>query len=142
MVIADIERRTPSLLGSPGVRTNRTSSNKALERRPSRRSAVRKPTIRPVKTPWEMYEDSCRRLGYEPETVRKAAVRNRMVVKPDGSQWHPHTLEKITAFLESEGESKLSVSLRRVVAVKVKQGSTCAAEMQSAISCLDKRLNQ
>lgn len=49
-----------------------------------------------------------------------------MVVKQDGSEWHPRTLDAIEAYIDSGGSVQLAKSVRHVVMQKKREGFAVA----------------
>lgn len=98
--------------------------------RPAKKSSPRARRVK-KKYPIEEYRDSCLANGYDPEQHETEKSKRRMVVKEDGSEWHPRTLQVVEEFLESEGRSKLPASMKKVVKSKV-QGTPTIAGSQVA----------
>lgn len=72
-----------------------------------------------IASPDEQYKASCKLKGYDPD-VLDTKQRRRMVVKSDGSEWHPHTVDLIDRYLESKGAFNLPESIKTVVENKMK----------------------
>lgn len=57
----------------------------------------------------------------------------------DGSAWLPPTLERIRAFIRSQGERHLARSIRAVVASHAQRGSQVALKYENAILKIDRK---
>ncbi|TIA05777.1 hypothetical protein D6C81_10299 [Aureobasidium pullulans] len=67
---------------------------------------------------------------------RKRSHRN-MICMSDGSEWLPPTLERVQAYIASQGSRRLARSARRVVEQKVRSGSKVAREYERDILKVD-----
>jgi hypothetical protein len=56
-----------------------------------------------------------------------------MTKMSDGSDWMMPTLERVQAYITSQGERRLAQSTRKVVAVRAENGSTVAVKYEKAI---------
>ena len=57
----------------------------------------------------------------------------------DGSRWLPPTLERVQAYISSQGERRLARSTRAVVAAHADRGSRVALKYENAILKVDLR---
>jgi hypothetical protein len=56
-----------------------------------------------------------------------------MTKMSDGSDWMMPTLERVQAYITSQGERRLAQSTRKVVAARAENGSTVALKYEKAI---------
>ncbi|KAH0370260.1 hypothetical protein KCU65_g2647, partial [Aureobasidium melanogenum] len=72
----------------------------------------------------------------------KVQKRRRMIEMSDGSSWLPPTLERIQAYITSQGERRLPRSVRGVVASHARRGSRVGLKYESAILKVDRKLGR
>ncbi|KEQ90453.1 hypothetical protein AUEXF2481DRAFT_570443 [Aureobasidium subglaciale EXF-2481] len=70
----------------------------------------------------------------------KPRTHKNMIRMFDGSEWLPPTLERVQAYISTQGQRRLARSARAVVTQKVGQGSKAAAGYESAILKIDFRV--
>lgn len=63
-----------------------------------------------------------------------------MITMSDGSEWLPPTLERIQAYISSQGTRTLCRSIRRLVVGKAKQGSKVALRYENDIMRVDLKI--
>jgi hypothetical protein len=60
-----------------------------------------------------------------------------MIKMSDGTEWVPPTLERVQAYLSSQGERRLAQSARLVVAKHAENGSRVGVKYEKAIRKVD-----
>jgi hypothetical protein len=60
-----------------------------------------------------------------------------MIKMSDGTEWVPPTLERVQAYISSQGERRLARSARLVVATHAERGSRVARRYENAIRKVD-----
>ena len=60
----------------------------------------------------------------------------------DGSEWLPPTLERVQAYIASQGSRRLARSSRRVVEQKARRGSKVAREYERDILKVDLKVSK
>ncbi|CAD0095740.1 unnamed protein product, partial [Aureobasidium vineae] len=77
-----------------------------------------------------------------PYKMMKVKKHRAMIEMSDGSAWIPPTLERIQAYISSQGERRLapSHSARLVVASHTEHGSTIAMKYERAIAKVDRKV--
>ena len=64
-------------------------------------------------------------------------LTREMTKLTDGSEWIPATLERVQAYIASQGERRLPLSYRLVVARRAEDGSSVGAGYEKAIQEVD-----
>ncbi|KAH0277817.1 hypothetical protein KCU91_g2916, partial [Aureobasidium melanogenum] len=72
----------------------------------------------------------------------KVQKRRRMIEMSDGSSWIPPTLERVQAYITSQGERRLPRSVRGVVAFHAWRGSRVGLKYESAIMKVDRKVGK
>jgi hypothetical protein len=62
-----------------------------------------------------------------------------MIKMSDGTEWVPPTLERVQAYISSQGERRLAQSARLVVAKHAENGSRVGVKYEKAIRKVDYR---
>ena len=143
MAIGDIEESNPALIERVKHASRTSAVNEVrlspTETSPSATAAgsattENRPGIRITPTPYDMYRRSALKYhGYDPEELDKDKPNRRLVIKDDKSEWHPATLRTIDGYLDCSNPRLLPTSIRKVVRIKMDQGSTAAKAYWQAI---------
>ncbi|KAG9522627.1 hypothetical protein KCV07_g2874, partial [Aureobasidium melanogenum] len=72
----------------------------------------------------------------------KVRKHRSMIEMSDGSKWLPPTLERVQAYINSQGERRLARSARAVVATHADRGSRVALKYENAILKVDLKVGK
>ncbi|KAG9659972.1 hypothetical protein KCU95_g7514, partial [Aureobasidium melanogenum] len=72
----------------------------------------------------------------------KVRKHRSMIEMSDGSKWLPPTLERVQAYINSQGERRLARSIRAVVVSHAKHGSRVALKYENAILKVDLKVGK
>ena len=71
-------------------------------------------------SPYSQYRQSCLDNGYDPETIQ----RRRLSATPDGTEWLPHTLDRVLGYLSGDPRyPSLPKRIRETIAIKARDGT-------------------
>ncbi|KAG9564324.1 hypothetical protein KCU77_g2404, partial [Aureobasidium melanogenum] len=130
-------RSAPSIAASSSVMSTLTDfsemqSSSSLSAPPSGLSSV-PPTLSTATTITTLNSP------YKRIKVRK---HRSMIEMSDGSKWLPPTLERVQAYINSQGERRLARSARAVVASHAERGSRVALKYENAILKVDLKVGK